>query len=152
MPPELRPADAPARFERQGPHLDVLLELALKDKRPDDVLRWYDRLRGERPRSRYGHEGVGREPQVADAIVETHPERAAALYREVIESCIGRANPGAYEETLPYLRKLRALLGRRGLEEEWQGYLAHLRETERRKRRLMEVLDRVERKPIVERQ
>jgi uncharacterized Zn finger protein len=87
---------------------------------------------------------------VAEAVAEAHPDRAAALYREIIDGYIALTSPSAYEAALPYLRKLRDLLHRLKRASEWREYLAGLRETERRKRRLMEVLDRLERRPIVE--
>jgi uncharacterized Zn finger protein len=150
LPPELRETEERAAFRRDGPHFDVLLELALEEKRPDDVLRWYDASRRDR---REGHAWYGDdhpEARVADAVAQTHPDRAAEIYRKIIEANIARTSPSAYEAALPFLRKLRALLDRTGRADEWGRYLARLRETERRKRRLMEVLDRLESRPIVE--
>lgn len=150
LPPELRETAERAAFRRDGPHFDVLLELALEEKRPDDVLRWYDAL-GRSRRTGYASYGEDSlEGQVADAVSQAHPDRAAELYRTIIEGNIARTSPSAYEAALPFLRKLRALLHRTGRAEEWGRYLARLRETERRKRRLMEVLDRLESRPIVE--
>jgi uncharacterized Zn finger protein len=149
--PDLRPAGVPARRSREGPHFDVLLDLALEEKRPDDVLRWYDRGRKAHGARSYGwYGGSGLEGQVADAVAEAHPDRAASLYQAIIARYIAQTSPSAYEAALPYLRKLRQLLHRLGRTEEWRQYLARLRETERRKRRLMEVLDCLERRPIVE--
>jgi uncharacterized Zn finger protein len=151
LPPELRSEDAPRRAAREGPHFDVLLELALEEKRPDDVLRWFDGWREAQGRASPRWYGIGEyEARVADAVAEAHPDRAEALYRELIARQIARANPSAYEQALPFLRKLRNLLRRLGRDEGWRTYLAHLRETERRKRRLMEVLDRIETRPIVQ--
>ena len=86
-----------------------------------------------------------------DAVADTHPERARALYRRIIDGHLQHTNVSAYEAAAPYLRKLRALLHRTGGEAEWSSYLAELREKYRRKRRLMEVLDRVERRRILDR-
>jgi uncharacterized Zn finger protein len=147
VPPELKQREP--EFGPDRPHFDVLLELALHEKRPDDILRWYDRLLAGRQRSPYGMRGTGYDERVADAIAKTHPDRAADLYREHIAECAARTSPSAYEQALPALRKLRALLDREGGRDEWQRYLSSLRETERRKRRFLEVLERVERRPIV---
>jgi uncharacterized Zn finger protein len=87
---------------------------------------------------------------VADAVADTHPDRALAIYRGIIEADIARTSPSAYEAALPYLRKVRGLLHRLNRHAEWGQYVAGLREEHRRKRRLLEVLDRLESRPIVE--
>jgi uncharacterized Zn finger protein len=147
VPPELKQREP--EFSSDRPHFDILLELALHEKQPDDVLRWFDRLHAGRRRSPYGLRGTGYDQRVADAVAKTHPDRAAELYREHIAGCVARTSPSAYHEALPALRKLRALLDCQGRKNEWERYLANLRQTERRKRRFLEVLDRVERRPIV---
>jgi uncharacterized Zn finger protein len=148
--PELREEETRPQFRHDGPHFNVLIDLALEEHRPEDVLRWYDTWHaGNRSGYRmYG--GSGYEDRVADAVAETHPDRAAALYRQIIEAYVARTSPSAYESARPYLRKLRALLQKTGRAAEWTAYLSHLRTTERRKRKFMEVLDRLENRPIVE--
>jgi uncharacterized Zn finger protein len=101
-------------------------------------------------RWRASPQGHAMEGRVADAVAATHPDRAAEMYRGIIAGLIARTSPSAYVEALPYLRQLRALLRRVGREEDWRQYLAGLRAAERRKRRLMEVLDRLESRSIVE--
>jgi uncharacterized Zn finger protein len=88
---------------------------------------------------------------VADAVADTHPDRAVAIYRELAEGLIAQTKPAAYESAAGYLRKLRDLLTRIGRAAEWEGILAHLREEHRRKRTLMDVLDRLERRRIIDR-
>jgi uncharacterized Zn finger protein len=120
------------------------------EKKPDDVLRWYDRLTGEAG-GRYLDWGVGAlAGRVADAVADTYPERAMELYRQTAAGHIAHASPSGYEAALPPLRKLRDLLGRLGRADEWSRYLHELRQTHRRKRRLMEVLDRLENRRIVD--
>jgi uncharacterized Zn finger protein len=142
-----RPQEAPWA---QGPHWNVLLELALREKRPEDVLKWYDRMeKAKKP----GFHGLGAgqySGRVADAVAESHPDRAAAIYRSIAEREIAMTSPAHYEAALPYLRKLRALLQRQGKEAEWNRYLTEVRETNRRKRKLLELLDRLEGRRIVE--
>jgi uncharacterized Zn finger protein len=150
LPSELRQDEARAAFRPAGPHFNVLLDLALEEQRPEDILRWYDAWRGDDQRRSGRSGGTGYEARVADAVARTHPDRAAELYRNIIETSVAQTSPSAYEAALPYLRKLRALLDKLGRSEEWGSYLARLRETERRKRRFMEVLDRLESRPILE--
>jgi uncharacterized Zn finger protein len=152
--PELPAALLEPAWENQAegprPHLDVLLDIALEEKKPDEVLRWYDRMqKPKQARYFYGFE-MGNEGRVADAVADTHPERAEALYRDLIDRYITQTSAAAYESALPYLRKLKALLQRNRRGAEWTKYLAGLREAHPRKRRLLDVLDRLERDRIVE--
>lgn len=133
------------------PHFDVLLRLALEEKRPEDVLRWYDQLTAGRRARSFDWHGVGSlRGRVADVVAATHPDRAIALYREIIEGQIARTIPSAYEAARPYLRKLRDLLQRLDRHAEWSRYLAQLRDANRRKRRLLEVLDRLDNRRILD--
>lgn len=145
---------AAKKSDSDHPHFDVLLELALQEKQPNEVLRWYDRLTaGKKARSTdwygddYDNPFAGR---VADAVAATHPERAQKLYQKLIEDYIARTSPSAYEAARPYLRKLRDLLHRAGRQTEWTHYLTNLRDSNRRKRRLLEVLDRLDNRRIVD--
>jgi uncharacterized Zn finger protein len=150
--PTLRPDRRESSYRpKTGPRPDVLLELAIREKRPDDVLRWYDQLKKPRRSSAYSDWGPSApDARVADAVADTHPERALTIYQEIVADSINRASPSAYEAALPYLRKMHQLLQRLGREAEWDAYLTGLRETHRRKRRLMEVLDRIEQRRIVD--
>jgi len=145
-----RPAVERATAEERGPHLEVLLDLAVEEKRPDDVLRWYDRIVARRQASRYGSAGDHLAGRVADAVAVAQPDRALTLYRKVVESQIALTSPSAYDAALPYLRKVRDLLRRLGRDAEWPRYLGEIRDANRRKRRLLEALDRLESRPIVD--
>ena len=140
--------NAPA--EERGPHLEVLLDLAVEEKRPDDVLHWYDRIVARRKASPYGSGGDHLAGRVADAVALTHPDRALTLYRKVVEGQIALTSPSAYDAALPYLRKVRDLLLRLGRDAEWPRYVGEIRDANRRKRRLLEALDRLESRPIVD--
>ena len=135
----------------RGPtkHWDVLRDLAIQEGRPDDVLRWHDRLA---PRGRTGFwRSDDAELRVARSVASTHPERAIEIYRAAAERLIDRANPNAYAEAGSMLRRVREILEASGRSSEWPETLAEVRESHRRKRRLMEVLDGLEGKPIVRR-
>jgi uncharacterized Zn finger protein len=67
-----------SRFRPEtGPRFDVLIDMAIADRRHDDVLRWYDAMSaGQEHRGRmswYGSGSYG--DQVAAAVTESHPER-----------------------------------------------------------------------------
>lgn len=137
------PRAVPGGVER--PHFDVLCRLAIAEKRPDDVLKWFDRIQEERTRSRgtYQHHTVELQ-HVADAVAATHPERALEIYRELAERLIARTQPSAYEEAAPHLKKARELLVRLDRGHDWTKLVEHLRREHSRKRRFIEVLDRLE--------
>jgi len=140
-----RPDDSPVPTKRW----DVLRDLAIKEGRPDAVLQWHDRLA---PRGRSGLWRSGdAELRVARAVASTHPERAIEIYRAAAERLIERAHPNAYAEAGGLLRRVREILDASGRSSEWPAILAEVRESHRRKRRLMEVLDGLEGKPIVRR-
>ncbi|MCC6420804.1 MAG: hypothetical protein IT429_21425, partial [Gemmataceae bacterium] len=121
------------------------------EDRPDDVLRWYDLMNKERGRAGHAFHGMDvYSGKIADAVVKTHPERALEIYRRLAEGHIARTSPSAYESALPCLRKQRDLLRKLGRAGEWTTYLARLREDNRRKRRLLELLDGLEGKPILD--
>ncbi len=135
----------------RGPtkHWDVLRDLAIHEGRPDDVLRWHDRLA---PRGRTGlWHSDDAEVRVARAVASTHPERAIEIYRAAAERLIDRAHPNAYAEAGGLLRRVREILDASGRSSKWPEIVAEVRESHRRKRRLMDVLDGLEGRPIVRR-
>jgi uncharacterized Zn finger protein len=58
--------------------------------------------------------------------------------------------PKAYEVAGGYLRLVRRVLKELGREKEWSGYLAELRRVNVRKKRLLEILDSLSGRRIVE--
>ncbi len=116
--------------------LNILIELAADERRPDEGLRWYD----QRPAGAGGWSAINPD-LVADAVAETHPERAITIWKQLAEAQIAQTNPRAYEVAAAYLRKLGRLLERQKRADEWRRYIAGLREANKRKRRLLEVLD-----------
>ncbi len=137
--------DASERSPRQTfPLVDELIDIAIHEKDPERVLYWYDR----RPKSRFGWAWVN-EDRIADAIEAYAPDRAVTMWKSRAENLIAQVSPSAYEEAARYLRKAGAVLVREGKQQEWTRYLEDLRDTHARKRRLIEILDRLTRKPIL---
>lgn len=125
---------AERRYPLQFPQLGLLIELAASAGRPDEVLRWYDRRAAGRLF------GIN-DDMVADAVVQAYPERAAQIWQQLAEARIAQTNPAAYQEAALFLRKLRRVWTRQGQAAAWRAYAVRLRETNRRKRRLVETLD-----------
>jgi uncharacterized Zn finger protein len=133
-------ADQRKRF----PLVDDLIEIAILEKKPDQVLRWYD----QRPKGRFGWYGVD-EDAIATAVQAHAPGRAVAIWKNKAERLIAQVKPSAYQEAVKYLRKAAKVMTQEKKQAEWERYLKSLREEHIRKRRLMEMLDGLDGKPIV---
>ena len=81
---------------------------------------------------------------MAEAVKETHPFAALGIWRELAENEIARVNPAAYDVAGSYLEKMKDVYARLGQAQEWTALIADLRAKNRPKRRLAEVLDRLE--------
>lgn len=138
-------APAPSRGDR-FPMLGDLIGIAILEKKPDQVLRWYDRD-SEKP---FGWHGEN-EDEIATAVQTHAPDRAVAIWQTKAERLIAQVQPNAYREAATYLRKAGAVKAQRGEKEQWDAYLRDLRQTHARKRRLMEILDVLDGTPIVKR-
>lgn len=135
-----------------GPHFDVLIDMAIADRRHDDVLHWYDAmLAAQKPRGGmqwYGSGGYG--DQVAAAVAESHPERSLDIYRQRVKDHLPHAGVSSYEAIAGYLRKMRPIFRQLNREGEWDGFLADIRLHYKNRPRFMEILDRLDSRPIVE--
>ena len=82
--------------------------------------------------------------------MDRYPERALAIWKELAEKQIALTKPKAYGVAAGYLRKVQRVLKDLGKEKEWQSYLAELRRTNARKRRLLEILDTLSGRRIID--
>ncbi len=119
------------RDKVEAPMVDALIRLAIAEKKPDEVVKWYDyESRSEAP---YWMHGDYLDDDVAEAIASTHPNRSVAIWKDLAEAEIARVKPAGYREAVPYLRQVRNVLTRSGREGEWQEYLAGLRRQNKRR-------------------
>jgi len=137
--------DTPETFRsRRFPMVDELIDIGILEKKPDQVLHWYDRL----PKNRFGWHSAD-EDAIATAVQVHAPDRAVAIWKNKAERLIGQVKPSAYREAAGYLRKARKVMAREKKLTEWNRYLKELREEHIRKWRLLEILDGLDGKPIV---
>lgn len=129
------------------PMTTVLIDIAIEEKRPDDVLKWYDHKKSKKGVYWYG-EGY-QDDQVAEAVADHYPDRSIAIWKDIAERQIALTKPKAYEEAARYLRKAQSLLKKLKREEEWKDYLFKLRQANARKPKLIEILTRLEGRRIV---
>ena len=126
----------------EAPMTGILTQLAIAEKQPDEVLKWYDyagRKKGGLGMSDFLVDAT----EVAEAIKSAYLERAIAIWKETAESNIARVSTSGYEAATPYLRKMKNALTRVGRKQEWEVYLASLQEENKRRPRCLEVLDRL---------
>jgi len=141
----------PGRFDTTPrPHLDVLLQMAIAAKKPDEVLRWFDKLRAQPTRPGYHNPTPPYADSVAVAVSATHPERAIEIYRAALDAQLLDAKQSAYDSATGYLKKLLPIYEALGRRIEWDALLASIREKYRNRPRFMETLDRLEARPIVD--
>lgn len=127
------------------PMVYELIQIAIHEKNAEEVLRWYAMYRNTHD-SRYG----ALDEKVATALAAHDPKRAVFIWRVLAEQQIARVTPNAYYEAAGYLRKAGKVMMREKKYAEWQQYLTSLRTTHCRKKRLLEILDTLSARPIVE--
>ncbi len=152
-----RPVRTLAAPDQPRPHYDVLMELAIDQKRPDEVLQWYDKLTATTPAARQGWApgGIGQlgyDDRIAQALAATHTDRALAIYRRGLDANLPHADPRAYDTCAHYLRKIRPILHAVGRDDDWARLLADIRLHYRNRPRFMEILDRFDGRTIVQSQ
>jgi uncharacterized Zn finger protein len=138
--------EKPGRLRKLSlPMTSVLVDIAIYEKRVDDVLQWYE-AGGKKERGLFGE---GREDDVATAIADVYPDKAVGIWKRIAESHISQTNVGEYKIGADYLRKVRKTLIKNGKTIAWDTYVASLREANRRKPRLVQTLDALSEKPII---
>jgi uncharacterized Zn finger protein len=141
----------PGRYDPgPRPHLEVLLEMAIAAKRPDEVLRWFDKMRSGPQRTGYYDSPLAYTERVAAAVSSTYPERTLEIYLAALNAQLPHAQQSAYEAAVGYLKKLRPIYEALGRASEWTALLASIREKYRNRPRFMELLDRLDGQTIVQ--
>jgi uncharacterized Zn finger protein len=128
----------------QFPLVRNLIDIAILEKKPDQVLKRYD----QRPQGHFGGLGVD-EDAIATAVQAHAPDRSVVIWKNKAERLIAQVKPSAYQEAVKFLRKAGEVMSKQNKQAQWDQYLRNLRETHARKRCLLEVLDGLEGKPIV---
>lgn len=116
------------------PVFDVLIKIAIHEKQPDDVLKWYQL--GKNANAIYDM-GIS----VADAVKSTHPEEALIIWKRKVDKEIARVKVSAYQDAAPYLKKIRTLYRKQCRTGTWNSYLLSIMEQHKAKRRLIEILN-----------
>lgn len=143
--PELTIQLPPEKWPRERyPNSETLMRVAIYEKRNDDVLRWHEIARKGR------FVGSSLDETVAAAVQKTHPEISIALWKQLAENQIKLVKPAAYQVALRYFREMQKVYARTGREDEWLKYVSSIRSAHKPKRKLMEILDAMEGKRIID--
>lgn len=126
------------------PDLEMLIDIAIMEKRFDDVADLYQLLRKTK---RWGWET---DKTVAQAVANTHSDLALAIWKDIVNSLINQVKPKAYEEAAVYLRFMKKVYTRNHRLEDWRGLVDGLRRKHKAKRRLIGVLDTLSNKKLVD--
>lgn len=140
----LPPPEAPQRdrgFRRGQPRFDVLLDIAIREKKPDEVIKWYDAENRRDDRRSYG--AVLPDARVAHAVRRKYPDRAIRIWKALALGQINQINVRGYEAAVPHIREIRDLLLEQGKEMEWEEYIAKLKAENRRRPRCLEIMERI---------
>jgi len=133
-----------AESRKTFPMISDLIDIAIYEKKPDQVLRWYD----QRPKQRHIWYGSN-EDHIATAVQEHTPDRAVAMWQNIAEGLIAQVKPKSYHEAVIYLKKAEKVMVKEKREKEWEDYINGLKAAHVRKTRLMELLDERNDKPIL---
>lgn len=144
---EVRADTVSSRREPVFPLTEELIDIAISEERIDEVMKWYEQRNLGK-----GLMAISalRDDKIAQAVVEVYPNRAIAIWKGIAETQIAQTQTKAYEVAARYLRKIHHVLKKQGRDEEWHRYLAEIRETNQRKRRLLEILDGLIGRPIID--
>lgn len=143
--PEVEPPTTKKRIGRHRfPDLEMLIGIAIMENRFDDVVDLYQRLRKTK---RWGWET---DKAVAQAVANTHPDLALAIWKDIVNSLIDQVKPKAYEEAAVYLRFMKKVYARDHRLEDWRRLLEGLRRKHKAKRRLIGVLDTLSKKKLID--
>lgn len=137
----------PSRFPETFPDINVLIQIAVYEKNPDEVLKWYEIQKKER--GGYFPVACNRET-VAEALKEKYPDHSLEIWKHIVEKSIAEVKPSGYQTAAKYLAKICQVMSSQGKEKAWQKYLSDLKQTHARKKRLMEILDGVSGKRILD--
>lgn len=127
--------DRAAQVAGRFPDFDMLIDIAILEKRLDDAVALYGELRKTK---RYSTETY---KAVASAVAGTHPQVALDIWRSIVDGLIAQVKPAAYEEAAVYLRQMCKVYQANHRMMDWVNLLGELRREHKPKRRLMEVLD-----------
>lgn len=150
--PETGIASSSSRGYSKPPFTTELIEIALFEKNIEEALRLYDE--DERKKGNLSSPGFGWGDSISDRIADTvknkYPERSIGIWKKAAEGHINRTSPKEYTIALGYLNRMLKVMKSIGKEKEFRNYIAEIREQNKRKIRLVQMLDGMSGKRIID--
>jgi uncharacterized Zn finger protein len=138
------------------PWYEVLIDAAIAQNNPDEVLRWYDEFSAANTKhaTHWGWGGwtattADVADRVAAAVASSYPESSVEIYRKKIDANLTHADPHAYSVVAEYLKKAKPIMKSIGQAGEYRQVLDHIRQRYRNRPKLMAILREFEPEPIV---
>ncbi|HNW60761.1 MAG TPA: SWIM zinc finger family protein [bacterium] len=125
------------------PFTGTLIKIALLEKDLEEALRLYDEdMRKQKKTSPCNFSAAwGLREQIAEAVKNKYPDRSIAIWKDIAKNHIERTLPKEYAVALGYLKKIQGVMVKNGRESEFKAYIALLKAQHIRKIRLVELLD-----------
>jgi uncharacterized Zn finger protein len=124
------------------PVFDLLIKIAIQENNPDEVVYWYNKFKKEIAETEI-YQTSDFQNEIANAVKDKYPEIAIVVWKKLAERLISETKVSSYEAASMYLRKIKDILESIGKKKEWEDYLSNVRESNRKKRKLLEILDRL---------
>ena len=129
------------------PEKRLLIEIAIDDGDPDEVLRWYDSKAPELPH-RYSRGSL--DDSVATAIFNTYPMKAVEIWDRLVHIILEQGNVQEYTYAVRLIYKIGEAYKIAGDTNEYTSYLQRIRTEQKRKRRFIQELDNSGGKKVIE--
>ncbi|AKB49520.1 hypothetical protein MSBRW_0267 [Methanosarcina barkeri str. Wiesmoor] len=130
------------------PVFDLLIQIAIQENDADEVVHWYEELKKSKGEAEKSRRSI-LEEEIANAVKDKYPEVSIEIWKNIAEDLISKTKVSSYEVASIYLRKIKETLEPIGKKEEWEAYLRQVREANRFKKKLLEILDRLGKTQII---
>jgi uncharacterized Zn finger protein len=135
-------------YKKDFPQQEVLLRVAMLEKRLNDVIALYRIWSKTRQESffrswDYGY-SKSLDDKVARLISASYPDVALEIWKSLVNQLIGQVKPAAYDAAKPYLLSMKSLYEKKNRRSEWKALISELRTIHKLKRSLLKVLAAVE--------
>ena len=137
-------------YKQSFPMYHELIEVAIYEKNPSEVLRWYDLSLANHQGREYNWNFPTDELKVARAVFGEYPDSAISMFRRIIEDEIAQTNRKSYEMAVSHLTELGKLMQEKSRKQEWDSYISDLRRSNSNKPRFLKTLNTISEKRIID--